>query len=984
MPKLLQKKYVNSGFVIALIILLSVNIIIYLNISFHLQDEKIITETLQTIQTAEALYSKTVEASSNRRGYLITHNLEFMQGYYPAINSMDSLFTRLKSMVSDNENERLIADTLGLLIFNRKDIWEESLELQEKQLKDVKSQIEYTKKGKEMEDRIKSLIFRIQNEENLVLVNRLKEADERASYTLTNLIIGNIIAFILLVSVIVVLNRNITQRQQVEETLEESRNWLATTLESIGDAVIVASKISEILFINKAAEQITGWKQEEAKGMLLDHVFNIINGETRQKVESPVNKVIATGKIVGLANNTVLITKQRKEIPIDDSAAPIINNGILDGVVLVFRDVSGRRKAEKELLNSRKFIERIADSVPTVIYTYSLGGLKINYVNYKIAEFLGYSPEAVVKMKEFFFMEYIHPEDLMRLKLLYEKYSHAKDNEILDYEYRIKNSRGEWRWFRSYDVVFTRGNDGLATEMLGSALDVTDKKKMEEELKKYSGHLEELVQMRTKELSAANIKLKEEIMERARAERNIIDAEEKFRSLVENSLVGIYIIQDDVYTYTNPKHDEIFGYNRNEMLRMSVWNVIPEESKQTVRDAAQKRMSRNFESHQYSYKALKKDGSLIDVEVKETKMQYNGSIAVIGTLQDITERKKAEDELNRQREYLRAVIDTDPNFVFAKDWKGRFTLVNKAVADVYGTTVDELTGKSDADFNPNADEVEHFLNDDREVISTQKPKFIAEEKVTNSTTGESRWYQTIKVPLKAVDGSVQVLGVSADITARKLAEEITQKSLHEKELLLKEIHHRVKNNLQIIVSLLKLQSKYVSDPKDLQIFNSSRSRVETMSLIHEKLYKSKDISDIDLGNYIKDLVTHILQAYKINHEEIKFEINSESIQLSIDTAIPCGLIINELINNTLKYAFPEGHKGAITINIKREGEEVILEIKDNGIGIPASFDITNSDSLGLQLVDTLIRQINGTVEIDSSMGTKFIIKFKEIKYRERI
>ncbi len=984
MPKLQEKKYINTGFIIALIILLIVNIVIYRDIRFHLEDERIITETLLTIETAEALYSKTVEVSSNRRGYLITNNLEFMQDYYPAIVAMDSLYTHLRSLISDNQKEKLILDTLGQLISNRKDIWEESLELQARFQKDTKAQIEYTGKGKIVQDKIKSLILQIQSEENTVLVNRLKEADKSAGLTLSNLVAGNVIAFILLITVIVLLNRNITQRKQAEKTLDESRNWLRTTLESIGDAVIVSSKIGEILFINKAAAKITGWNPEEAKGMLLEHVFNVINEDTGKKSDSIVKEVISSGKIIGLANHTVLITKLEKEIPVDDSAAPIVSNGIVDGVVLVFRDVSERRKAEKELLSSRKFIERIADSVPSIIYTYSLGTLKINYANYKIGEVLGYSPDAVIRMGETFFMNFIHPDDLMRLKSRYEKYSNAKDNEILDYEYRIKNSQGEWRWFRSYDVVFTRGNDGLAVEMLGSALDVTDKKKMEEELKKYSGHLEELVQIRTHELSAANTKLKEEIMERARAERSIIDAEDKFRSLVEHSLVGIYIIQDEEYAYTNPKHDEIFGYPEKGMLDMSIWKVIPEQSKQILTEAAEKRKNKTSESLQYSYKALRKDGTLIDVEVRETKMQYNGRVAVIGTLQDITERKKAEDELLRQREYLRTVIDADPNFVFAKDSEGSFTLVNKSVAEMYGTTVEELTGKSMADIIPDAEEVEHFLKVDREVIRTGERKFIPEEKVSNLNTGEVMWCQTIKVPLNAVDGSVQVLGVSVDITARKLAEEITRKSLHEKEMLLKEIHHRVKNNLQIIVSLLKLQSKYVNDPKDLQIFNSSRSRVETMSLIHEKLYKSNDISDIDLGSYIKDLVSHILKAYKVNHDEISFELKSDSIQLSIDTAIPCGLIINELINNSLKYAFPEGHQGKIEINISRAGEGIILEIRDNGTGIPETFDISSSDSLGLQLVETLIRQISGTVELDVTSGTKFIIKFKEIKYRERI
>lgn len=985
MNKFYNKKYVNTAFIIALLILLAVNLLIFLNIRFHFEDEKIITETLQTVQSTEAMYTKIVETSANRRGYIITNNPDFMENYYPALREMDSLYSHLRFITKNNPREQALLDTIGMLIYSGKDIWEESIELQEKKLKDDKAQIEYTKKSKDVQDKIKQLTEEIKKVENSGLQNRLKEAEESANYTLSNLLIGNVIAFLLLITGIILLNRNINSRIKVEQNLEENRKLLATTLESIKDAVIVASKIGEVLFMNKAAELITGWNPEEAKGMLLDHIFNIYCEETKEKCESPITKIISQNSKTESGNYKILISKNNSAIPIDESSAPLVDyRGNIDGVVIVFRDISERRKAEKELLNSRKFIERIADSVPSIIYTYSLKGPKINYVNYKIVDFLGYQPAEAVKMGDKFFEELIHPDDMASLKKLIEKYSRAKDNEILDYEYRIINAGGEWRWFRSYDVVFTRNSEGVVTEMLGSALDVTDEKNMEEELKKYSDHLEELVTIRTSELQAANIKLRQEINERARAERSIIDAEEKFRSLVENSLVGIYIIQDDKYAYTNPKYDEIFGFRRGELLGKNVWDVVEENSKEQVKDNIRRRLENEIESIQYSFKARRKDGTAVDVEVRGTKMIYDGRVAIIGTLQDITDRKKYEDEINRQKEFLRTVIDTDPNFVFAKDWSGKFTLVNKAVAEVYGTTVDELIGKTDADFNTNKEEVESFLTADREVISSGKAKFISEEKVSNPATGEAKWYQTIKVPLKEKDGSLQVLGVSADITARKLAEEFTKRSLQEKELLLKEIHHRVKNNLQIIISLLKLQTRYVKDPKDLNIFNSSRSRVETMSLIHEKLYKSRDISDIDLGGYLKDLVSHILKAYNVNHEEISFSLTSDEINLSIDTAIPCGLIINELVNNILKYAFPPGYKGKIEINIKKSAEEIILVVSDNGIGIPTSFDINNSDSLGLQLVDTLIKQISGTVTTESSAGTKFTIKFKEIKYRERI
>jgi len=1105
-----EKKYINIGFVIALLILVSVNIVIYINIRFHFEDEVIITKSLSIIQSSEALYSNIIEAETNRRGYLITGNEEFMKGYYPSANTIDSSFSDLNSMITDSV-EKKILDTLQQLIFNRKDLLEESLELQEKKSKDFQAQIEFTQKGKMYVDRIKSCIKQIQEKEKAILNARLLEAETSSKYTLTNLVIGNILAFALLIFAFFLLNRSLNKRREAELSLEENRNWLATTLESIGDAVIVTSKIGEILFINKAAEQLTGWKSEDANGLVIDHVFNIYNEDTGKKSPDPVKAVVESRKIVSLEDHTILITKNKTEVPIDDSAAPIINaQGDLIGVVMVFRNISERRKAENEILSNQKFIKRIADSLPSVLYIYDLKGPKITYTNYKIAELLGYEASDAVKQGQSFLEKYIHPDDLKKLKNNLSRYTEAKDNEIITYEYRILNAAGKYLWFRSHEVVFSRNESGEVTEILGSAFDITVRKMLEQELQKYSGHLEELVDMRTSELKAANIKLKQEIFERARAEGNIIDAEEKFRSLVENALVGIYILQDEMYAYVNPKYEEIFGYKKGEMFGINAWDVVSPEHKALVMENIRKRLDNEVKSIQYTFKALKKDGTLIDVEVKGSKMLYNGKLAVIGTLQDITDRLKVEQELrssrqklllhvertplgviewdmnfnvsqwnhsaerifgwkkeeilgkhvseivpeeakqqvhsvmqylvNRtggerstnenitkygkkiscewyntplineynevigvaslvedvterikaeellknQREFLRTVIDTDPNFVFAKDWDGRFTLVNKAVAENYGTTVENLIGKSDADFNPNINEVEHFLNDDREVITTGNSKFIPEEEVTDSKTGVTKWYQTIKVPLMGTDGSFQVLGVAADITARKLAEEITIRSLNEKELLLKEIHHRVKNNLQIIISLLKLQSKFVYDPRDLEIFNKSRSRVETMSMIHEKLYKSSDISRIDIGNYLKDLVSHLLKAYNISTAKIEFIMNSENILMTIDTAIPCGLIVNELINNILKHAFPDGYIGKIELNLRRSGENVTLEVVDNGIGIPDAFDPDKSDTLGMQLIDTLVKQLDGVIEIDRSNGTKFSIEFRELKYKERI
>jgi PAS domain S-box-containing protein len=986
MKSLREKKYVNTSFAIALLILLFINYLTYKNTSEHFEDETYVSQTLITIQTAENLMGLLTESETSRRGYLITSNDEFLIQYHSAVDKVDSVYNALKNITLDNAKQQQLLDTLAPLILNRRDILEESLELQERgSIKGLKEQASYTEKGKIMQDKIKSIIDQIEKEDNLDLKKRNIILSESSSDTLMLQGAGIIISFILLITGITLLNRDITHRKAHEKVIEESRNWFSTTLSSIGDAVIATDEMGDITFMNSVAENLTGWKLEEARGTYCESVFNIMNEETRQKLENPVLKVFNKGKVVGLANHTLLVNKQGNEIPIDDSAAPIISrNGSLLGIVLVFRDITARRKAELELFEREKFIQKIADSIPNILYVYELETPSITYVNNKVIEMLGYTPADVKRTGSAFFSTFIHPTDYRRMLSLFQKFASAKDNEVIEYEYRIKNLKGEWRWMRSFDVVFKKNEEGRTVQMMGTALDVTEKKRLEEELEKYSGHLEELVERRTWEMKTTNEKLQKEIIERIKAEKSIASAEEKFRSLVEYSLVGIYIIQNGKYVYANPKLEEIFGYSRMELIGRDVLDLIDEEDRDMVIDNIQKRLNKEIHTIQYSFKGIKKDRTRILVEVRGTKMEYNGELAIIGTLHDITEQKRSEEALKNQQQYLRTIIDVNPNFVFAKDWNGKFTLVNQAVADAYGTTVDNLIGKTDADFNPNKEEVEHFLKDDHEVMSSMISKFIPEETVYNAGKGETVWYQTIKVPFITYDGNKQVLGVSNDITARKKAEERLIKSLKEKDTLLQEIHHRVKNNLQIIVSLLKLQSKFIYDERDLDIFNKSRSRVETMSLIHEKLYRSADLTKIDMMNYLKDLTVHLLQVYNITPGDVNISINAEGINLGIDTAIPCGLIINELISNSLKHAFRIGQKGNISINLCKEDSIIKLFVSDDGMGLSKDFDVSHSDTLGLKLVETLIKQLDGTFEVVSKKGCKYSFEFKELKYRERI
>ncbi|MDH4028421.1 MAG: ATP-binding protein, partial [Nitrospirota bacterium] len=233
---------------------------------------------------------------------------------------------------------------------------------------------------------------------------------------------------------------------------------------------------------------------------------------------------------------------------------------------------------------------------------------------------------------------------------------------------------------------------------------------------------------------------------------------------------------------------------------------------------------------------------------------------------------------------------------------------------------------------------------------------------------------------------IQIIEYNLDITQRKEDEDRIKASLREKDILLREIHHRVKNNMQIISSLLSLQAEIAGSEKDFELLRDSQNRIKSMSLIHEKLYRSKDMANIDISDYINDLILYIFQFHKTTAGNVSLKLDLENIWIGIDTAIPCGLIINELVTNSLKHAFPENRKGELGIMLRKtEGDEISLTVSDNGIGIPEGLDISRTRSLGLSLVNTLTKdQLQGKIELDRTGGTRFTIVFKEIRYKSRI
>jgi PAS domain S-box-containing protein len=302
-------------------------------------------------------------------------------------------------------------------------------------------------------------------------------------------------------------------------------------------------------------------------------------------------------------------------------------------------------------------------------------------------------------------------------------------------------------------------------------------------------------------------------------------------------------------------------------------------------------------------------------------------------------------------------------------------VINQAASELLGYEQSELTGQP-IEMILAHEETASFERARLEQLSTASS--IHDSEATFITKEARRIPVSLSASIVQDQAGVKqgTVYVGRDLTMRKQAEEQIRASLREKNVLLQEIHHRVKNNLQITASLLMLQSRFIQNEQVLKTLGESQNRIQSMALIHETLYQSENLAQVDLARYVQKLTTHLFRSYEVNPETITLQVNADSVLLSIDAVVPCGLIVNELISNALKYAFPGNRRGKIRIDLHPDhDEQLILVISDNGIGLPANVEFREAESLGLQLVNMLAEQLEGTVELDRRGGTTFRIAF---------
>lgn len=482
--------------------------------------------------------------------------------------------------------------------------------------------------------------------------------------------------------------------------------------------------------------------------------------------------------------------------------------------------------------------------------------------------------------------------------------------------------------------------------------------------------LDEMAKLRQK-----NAELEASESERKWAEQELRESQKRYQSLTEASPVGIFHSDSQGnYLYVNERWGEIASLSPEEAYGKGWENVLHPDDKKRILTEWYKscQEKRPFKSE---FRFQPSTGISVWVLCQSSvEKNANGEVVgYIGTITDITYRKQLEETMRESEEKYRTLVESASDYIFTIDKDNKVLSLNKAGAFLFRKHPEKIIGKSIFELFPK-EIATRYSGNLKKVFKTNKSSSHESKMVVE---GKESWLSVSLNPVCDHNGKVEsVMGMARDITELKQAAEQIKRSLEEKEVLLKEIHHRVKNNMQIIASLLRIQAADIKDEKIQAIFNGIHDRIRSMAVLYEMLYQSKDMAKVDLSEYIRRLTTHLVSMYRAGLGPISLKLDVKDVYLDVKRAIPCGLIITELVSNSLKHAFPDGKKAEIAVEMHPDkGKKYTLVVKDDGVGFPEGADFRNTKSLGMKLVVDLVKQINGTIDLSRAKGTEFKIVF---------
>jgi PAS domain S-box-containing protein len=713
--------------------------------------------------------------------------------------------------------------------------------------------------------------------------------------------------------------REVTFQKEQARRLERSEDTFKALINASPNMAILLDHAGMIMAINDRA---AGMYNHRAEEMIDTSYWDYINPQIAEMRAKRLRDIIRTQQPAQVME---VVGDRTFEV----SGRPVVDHdGKVECVGFFIRDVTDRIKGEDVLIESEARHRCLFEDNPVPMYVYDMDSLKILSVNEAMVQNYGYSRAEFMTMT----MEQIRPAEEV--------------DRILENVRQLRGGKvyhGVWKHQKK---------DGTILDVDITSTDFP-----------FQGHVARLV-------------LCDDITAKLGVERALRESEARFRTAFMTSPDAFAIIRatDGMYEDVNDAFLETTGFTRDEIVgktseEFRIW------SDQDDRDRFYAELEKNGRVSHFEADFVFKDDRKIRGLISANIIHLGGVPHSLLAARDITPLKEAESALKESEARFRTAFITSPDSItISRLADGVFVEINEGFTRISGFTPKDVIGRSSFD-------IDIWVNEsDRERLADGlRSSGVVENMEAPLRMKDGRIIDGLmSARMLDIGGVPNILLITRDITEWSRAREQIKASLAEKEVLLKEVHHRVKNNLQVISGLLNLQAHHITDITGREIYKESQNRVITMALIHEELYQARDLAHVDFADYIHGLAENLFGSYSIDRDRIELELDSERVDMVVDTAIPCGLILNELISNALKHAFPDGRKGKLQVSFWQEGEKDFrLVVADDGVGLPDKVDIRRTRSLGMQLVSVLADQLGAGLKIESGPGTTFTLMFRE-------
>jgi hypothetical protein len=753
---------------------------------------------------------------------------------------------------------------------------------------------------------------------------------------------------------VIVVVRDVTEQRQAEAALRRSETTLRAVFEAMPDLLMRYDVQGRYLGFFMGGSQVDVIPLPASTTDAT--VFDLLPAEAAQQRLEAIQVAVCTQTMQAyeqvLQHDGRTRYEEVRVVPIEG-----------DETLVVVRDVTRQKQTERKLRDSEEKFRQIAENIRQVLYIRSADFSQFHYVNPAYQTLFGYPVEHLYSDPHAWY-ESLHPADRNEVLAVMQA---TPPDQTIEIEFRILDANKDVRWVHISRFPICNA-DGQVDRIVGVISDITDRKRAELSMQEWNQHLEILVEYRTKKLRQS----REAIAQQSR----------EYRTLMDNIPYSICRFDCNLrHTYINRHTEMVTDLTPQSMLGKTVaeLGLLDAEVRPFITKLRRARDLGEVQEHVALW-TLPEGQRWIETRLVP---EFNSAGAVTSILEvsgDITQRMHMEQELRDSQRFAQSLAEAAPYILYVYDLDQRHaTYVNPQVKTILGYDVEQVqqvAGSALTQFIHPQD-LERGAAHLQQLTQSQDGDVYEIEFRVRRADGNWCWLQSRNVVFRRTpEGAIaQILGTAQDITERKQTEQQLRLSLAEKEVLLREVYHRVKNNLNVIYSLLNMQLQTIQDRQVRSVLEDSQKRIQSMALIHEQLYQSESLAEIDFTEYVQRLVNNVA-ASSIGASRIQIHLDIAPVQLDLQVAIPLGLIINELVVNAFKHAFPQQQSGSIWVELcDRAENQLTLIVRDDGVGMPQDLDWKTQSSLGIRLVNILAQQLRAEVLTAVETGTQFQLNF---------